>query len=299
MRQQGPWSPELVSWVDRYCEVYDCVVGITYLYWTTWAALRAVRGRVPVVLHPTAHDESTFQLSLFDDEYRIPDAFALLAPEEAQLIRERFHFDPPGAVVGLGVEVGPADPARFRAAFGLGDRPYLLYAGRVDVGKNVRALVEMWKTFKARHGDDDLVLALVGDDILQLPPRDDLVVTGFVDTQMRDDALAGAFALAQPSMFESFSMILTEAFAYGRPALVEGKCAVLRGHAVRSGAAIPYDGYAEFEAALELLRAEPGLADAMGAAGRAYVEREYRWDVVLDRYAELLERTAGAGVAPA
>ena len=114
----------------------------------------------------------------------------------------------------------------------------------------------------------------------------------------RDDALAGAFALAQPSFFESFSMILTEAFAFGRPALVDGRCAVLLGHAQRSGAAVPYENFGEFEAALEMLRTDPALADAMGAAGQAYVEREYSWDVVLDRYEALLERTARAG-APA
>ena len=41
-----------------------------------------------------------------------------------------------------------------------------------------------------------------------------------------------------------------------------------------------------------MLRADASLADAMGAAGRAYVEREYSWDVVLDRYERLLERSA-------
>jgi glycosyltransferase involved in cell wall biosynthesis len=116
---------------------------------------------------------------------------------------------------------------------------------------------------------------------------------------MRDDAIAGAFALAQPSFFESFSMILTEAFAFGRPALVEGKCQVLRGHALRSNAAIPYDGFAEFECALEMLRNDPELADAMGAAGRRYVEQEYSWDSVLDRYEALLERTVEANAANA
>jgi glycosyltransferase involved in cell wall biosynthesis len=70
---------------------------------------------------------------------------------------------------------------------------------------------------------------------------------------------------------------------------------VLAGHARRSNAAIPYDSFAEFECALEMFRDEPARADAMGAAGRAYVEREYTWDAVLDRYEALLERTARVG----
>jgi glycosyltransferase involved in cell wall biosynthesis len=292
MRGQGPWSPDLVTWLEQNGSRFDCVICFTYLYWTTWAALDALRGRVPLVLHPTVHDEPPLRLSLFDSEFRAPDAFALSTPEEIDLIRTRFHVDPPGAVVGIGVEVGAADPTRFRAAYGLGNRPYLLYVGRIDEGKGALALVDFFRAYKDRHPTDDLALVLVGDDLLKIPERDDIVVTGFVDYQTRDDALAGALALAQPSFFESFSMILTEAFAFGRPALVQGRCEVLRGHALRSNAAIPYDGFAEFECALEMLRADPALADAMGAAGRDYVEREYTWDIVLDRYEALLERTA-------
>ena len=295
MRQQGPWSPDLVAWLERNGERFDCVICFTYLYWTTWAALDALRGRVPLVLHPTVHDEPPLRLSLFDTEFRAPDAFALSAPEEIDLIRRRFHLDPPGAVVGIGVEVGAGDPARFRAAYDLGDKPYLLYVGRIDEGKGALALVEFFIAYKQRHPTDDLVLVLVGDDLMDLPRRADIIVTGFVDYQTRDDALSGALALAQPSFFESFSMILTEAFAFGRPAIVQGRCEVLNGHARRSNAAIPYDSFAEFEAALELLRADPALADAMGAAGKAYVEREYTWDAVLDRYEALLEHTARLG----
>jgi glycosyltransferase involved in cell wall biosynthesis len=295
MREQGPWSPDLVTWLEHRANRFDCVICFTYLYWTTWSALHALRGRVPLVLHPTVHDEPPLRLSLYDSEFRAPDAFALSAPEEIDLIRARFHVDPPGEVVGIGVEVGTADPARFRAAYGLGNLPYLLYVGRIDEGKGALALVEFFVAYKNRHPTDELVLVLVGDALLQIPERDDIVVTGFVDIQTRDDALAGALALAQPSFFESFSMILTEAFAFARPALVQGRCEVLRGHARRSNAAIPYDSFAEFECALEMFRDDPALVEAMGAAGRAYVERDYTWDVVLDRYEALLERTARVG----
>ena len=67
------------------------------------------------------------------------------------------------------------------------------------------------------------------------------------------------------------------------------------GHARRSGGAIPYSGYAEFEAAVDLLLDQPELATAMGTLGRRYVEREYRWPVVLDRYERLLDQVCAAG----
>jgi glycosyltransferase involved in cell wall biosynthesis len=166
----------------------------------------------------------------------------------------------------------------------------LLYVGRIDEGKGARELLEFFVAFK-EHQPGDLKLVMLGEPLIDIPVRDDIVVTGFVDYDVRDSAMAGALALVNPSFFESFSMVLTESFAHRRPALVQGRCEVLRGHALRSGAAIPYEGFAEFAAGVELLLEDPARADAMGAAGRAYVEREYDWEVVLDRYERLLDRT--------
>ena len=281
----------MLEWLEHNHGRFDCLVCFTYLYWPTWSVIQRFAGRVAIVLHPTVHDEPPLRLSIFDEIFHAPDAFALSAPEEGDLIRRRFGVEPIGDVVGIGVDVRDATPERFRERYPVGDEAYLLYAGRIDEGKGAGQLLEFFVEYKNRHRSDSLKLVMLGDALIRIPLRDDIVATGFVDYDVRDSAIAGALALVQPSFFESFSMILTEAFALGRPALVQGRCAVLRGHADRSGAAIPYAGFAEFECALEMLRADEGLVDAMGAAGRAYVERNYTWDVVLDRYERLLERT--------
>jgi len=91
-------------------------------------------------------------------------------------------------------------------------------------------------------------------------------------------------ALVQPSFFESFSMVLTEAWAAGVPALVQGRCAVLVGQALRSGGGLPYIGYAQFEAMLDRLLGEQSLRSAIGDRGRQYVHERYSWDRVLTRY---------------
>jgi glycosyltransferase involved in cell wall biosynthesis len=89
-------------------------------------------------------------------------------------------------------------------------------------------------------------------------------------------------------------MVLAEAFAQGRPALVQRRCSVLLGHARRSNGALPYAGFAEFEAALDRLVGDPVLVEAMGRNGRRYVEQTYTWDLVLDRYEALLGRVAAS-----
>ena len=51
-----------------------------------------------------------------------------------------------------------------------------------------------------------------------------------------------------------------------RPAIVQGRCEVLLDQARRSGGAIPYVGYGEFEGAIELLAGDRALGDELGAA---------------------------------
>ena len=295
MQMQGPYAPDLVPWMRRHARSFDVVVFITYLYWTTWAGLGECSGAVPTLLHPTAHDEPPLRLSIFQEVLRAPDAFAFLTPEEADLVRRRFPGAPPGDVVGIGVEMDrPGDAAAFRRQFELGETPYLLYVGRVDPAKGASELIDYFVAYKQRN-PSDLKLVLLGELLVEDPARSDVVVTGFVDEPVRNGALAGALALVHPSYFESFAMVLTETFAQRRPALVQRRSAVLEGHAGRSGGALPYTGFAEFEAAVELLRTTPDLADELGAAGRRYVEREYDWDVVMARYETTLDRVAREG----
>jgi glycosyltransferase involved in cell wall biosynthesis len=299
MRMQGPYAPELPRWLDRNVHRFDVVIGFTYLYWPTWIAMTRLAGRVPLVLHPTVHDEPPLRLSIFDELFLAPDAFALSTPEEIDLIERRFHIEPRGEVVGIGVDLTAGDPALFKARYPeIGDTPYLLYVGRIDYGKGAGQLLANFVEYKKRNPDDRVKLAMVGEALIDVPKHPDIVVTGFVDYDVRDSAMAGMLAFALPSYFESFSMVLSEAFAHRRPAIVQRECEVLLGHAQRSGAAFPYGSYLEFEAAVQMLREDPALADTMGAAGRAYVEREYTWDVVMDKYERLLERTATDQLVP-
>jgi glycosyltransferase involved in cell wall biosynthesis len=107
------------------------------------------------------------------------------------------------------------------------------------------------------------------------------VITGFLEESMKHAAINGSLALVQSSYFESFSIVLCEAWVQNRPALVQGASTVLRGQAMRSGGAIPYEGYAEFEQAVMMLLENPELANEMGMNGRKYVEQQYEWNNVI------------------
>jgi glycosyltransferase involved in cell wall biosynthesis len=295
-RLQGPELPGLVPWLSARSSGFDVVVHFSYLYTPTWEGLPVTSGRVPTVLHATAHDEPAFWLPVYDDLFALPDRFVWFTEEERDLLVRR-GAPRRGEVIGIGVDLDrPGDGSRFRDQFGVEDRPYLVFVGRVEAGKGSEELIQFFTAYKERN-PGPLALVLIGpaEDRLSHP---DIVFTGFVEDGVRNDGLAGALALAQPSFFESFSMVLTEAWAQRRPVLAQGRTEVLMGQVRRSAGGLYYRGYGEFEAGLDLLTSRPDLATRLGAFGRSFVEREYRWDIVLSRYERLLRHAVASASAP-
>jgi glycosyltransferase involved in cell wall biosynthesis len=175
----------------------------------------------------------------------------------------------------------------FRQRFNLENHPYLVYVGRLDPMKGVKQLCDFFVELKKQF-PSPLKLVLAGDPLIDLPQHNDIVVTGFLDEAEKHAAIAGSLALVQSSYFESFSIVLCEAWVQRRPALVQGASTVLRGQATRSSGAIPYEGYAEFEQAVMVLLESPDLANELGENGRKYVEQTYEWSQVLNGFEESL-----------
>jgi glycosyltransferase involved in cell wall biosynthesis len=153
--------------------------------------------------------------------------------------------------------------------------------------KGVVQLTDFFVELKSQY-PTNLKLVLAGDPIVEMKDHPDIVVPGFLDEADKHAAIAGSLALVQSSYFESFSIVLCEAWVQNRPALVQGASTVLRGQAMRSTGAIPYEGYAEFEQAVMMFFENPELANEMGKNGRKYVEHTYEWNHVLEGFEESL-----------
>lgn len=282
LRLLGPQLKGYPTWLRTESERFDTVIHMTYRFATTTTGLPITSGRVPTILQPTAHDESGLWVRQFDTIFRLADALMFFTAEERQLVTDRFDFEPAGEVVGIGMEMHPrGDSASVRGRFGLGDRPYLLYVGRIDAAKGVVEAFRFFEAYKLRN-PGPLLLVFAGEAVSDLPEHNDVVHVGFLGEEDKRSALAGCLALLQPSYYESFSIVLCEAWLQGRPALVQGLSDVLAGQARRAGGALPYRGFAEFEAALDLLVDDPAFADRLGRGGRQYVEDNYGWPTVID-----------------
>lgn len=286
----GPQLLNQRSWLLERAHTYDVVVFMTYLYATATQGLPTVSGRVPTILQPTAHDEPPAYVSIYNSIFRQADAFLFFTPEEKEVVERLYRIDPQGATIGIGIEteLKVGDGQRFRNQFEMKDADYLVYVGRLDAMKGVGELLRFFDAYKKRN-NVDLKLVLAGGGQIDVPRRDDVIVTGFLDEQMKRDAIAGSLSLVQPSYFESFSIVLCEAWLETRPALVQGHGAVLRGQALRSNGAIPYEGFAEFEAAVNYLLNHRDVGHQMGRNGLEYVKNNYDWNVVLERFEETIE----------
>ena len=292
--EMGPRTIEMSDWLKSQVSEFDVMIFFTYLYYPTIRGLQAVAGKVPTLFQPTAHVEPHITVPLFDQIFRLPDGFAFLSEEEADLVNKRFGHRPVEDVVGVGTDLNlQGNGQRFRERYDLKDDPFLLYVGRIDPGKGSLEAFEYFVAYKKRN-PSNLKFIIVGDSVMHLPDHPDVISTGFVPEQEKLDAIDACTIFLQPSYFESFSMALTEAWSLRCAALVQGRCEVLSGHADRSGGAVKYDGFAEFEAAVDLLLENQEIIEELGINGRSYVEENYQWSRIISRYEKLLEEVVVA-----
>lgn len=286
---QGPVNPDVVSAAADGDA--DVVVFYPYLYHPTVRGIPAVGRRA--VMHPAAHDEPPLRLPLFRDVFAAAGGLVFQTHGERHLAERLFPVAAtPQIVIGLGVEPSAGDAAAARRAAGLAEgEPFLLCLGRVDDGKGTGLLARFFATFKQRR-PGPLKLVLAGPVADRPSPSPDVVVTGPVTEAVKWGLLRGAQALVSPSPFEAFSLVVVEAWTAGTPVLVNANCLATSEHVHRSGGGLAFAGYGQFEVAVERLAGDAGLRDALAARGAAYVERNFTWPVIIDRYRAFLERAA-------
>jgi glycosyltransferase involved in cell wall biosynthesis len=286
VEENGPFVPALVRALPGLRDV-DLFVFYSYRYYQTFFGLPPVAGRA--VLVPTAEEDPAIELPVFHALLRQPRGILYLTPEERSLVHTvSGNAAVPSAVIGSGVNVPPGHAAvDARARFGIGG-PFLLYAGRIDRNKGADRLFTYYERVRADWPDVP-PLVLIGTAALPIPDDAKIRHLGFVSEEEKFALIRGCALLLMPSPYESLSVVVLEAWAMGRPVLVNAACRVLEGQCMRSGGGLFYRGYSEFADALRRLATDASLRAALGAAGQAYVRAEYDWDVVERRTEGFLE----------
>ncbi len=290
MLAQGPYSTPLLHFLADHIEDYAAFVFFTYLYCTTYFGLPLVAHKS--VLVPTAHDEPYLYLDIYKDLFRLPTCIIYNTEEEKSLVTRVFqNQDISSAVLGVGIE-GPEhiNTCEVLYRYHLEDG-YLLYLGRIERAKGCRELFEFYHQYTLRTRKD-IALVLLGRATMSIPDYPGILHLGFVSEEEKWALLAGAKVNIIPSKYESLSLTLLEGWKMGRPALVNGRCAVLMGHIQRCGGGLWYEDYKTFEQGLNRLL-DSTEAVAMGEKGKAYVQENFHWDRVIKGYQSMLAKIEG------
>ncbi len=265
------------------------------------AARAAQRGGRPYVMTPhgmldpwsLAQKPRKKRLALALGYRKVLDrAAALIAlhADEAAAFRS-LGLRAPVAVVpnAVALPADEPDPAAFRRTVpGLGDRPYVLFLGRLHHKKGLDHLAEAFAQTARVAPEARLVVA--GPDegarrdfeaaVAAAGLSERVHLVGTLLGAAKWGALAGASCFCLPSRQEGFSVAVLEALACRTPVVISPECHFPEVESAGAGYVVPRDP-AAIALALAKLIADKNLRTSLGAAGRRLVEARYTWDEVV------------------
>ena len=292
---EGPASPEMIDYLARASAELDFVLLFSYRYYHAWHGARRVADKA--ILVPTAERDPAIGLGIFGPTFRGVRAAMYNSHEERAMIHAATGNQAvPGVVVGIGSEIPRrTEPLRFRKKHSI-RKPFAIYVGRIDENKGCKQLFDFFLRY-ATTFPRGLDLVLIGSAIMPVPQHPRIHHLGFLPDEDKFDAIAASDLLIMPSYFESLSMVALEAWAMGRPVLANGRCDVLKGQCIRSGAGLYYERYEEFAETLYSLESNGPLNARLGRNGRDYFAQHYTWPVIEQKYLEMFDRLKRADAA--
>jgi phosphatidylinositol alpha-1,6-mannosyltransferase len=271
------------------------VVAVTHGHEAGWAALPGARASLRRI------GDHVDVLTYLGEYFRVRLTRALSAAAAARMVRLAPGVDNGAFRPGVGGD-------EIRERLGLGNRPVVVCVSRMVPRKGQDTLIRAWPQVLAaatRAGAGGPVLLLVGDgpyraELERLARRTgvsrSVVFTGAVPLAELPAHYAAGNVFAMPCRtrrggldVEGLGIVYLEASASGLP-VVGGDSggapdAILDGE---TGYVVPGRNAGAVASRIAELLADPAGAAAMGEKGAAWVDREWRWDLVAERLWQIL-----------
>jgi glycosyltransferase involved in cell wall biosynthesis len=277
------------------------------------AALSREQLGTPVVI--TSHGGDVHAGNARLRKHGLPERFALaLRSADALVAISRFTANafqalspqlPPIAMIPNGVDLAPfaqrpERPPNLSPRIRAGE--YLFFLGRLHRRKGIDVLLDAVAILRQRHPQVQLVVAGDGDErpsleaqVERLGLSEHVVFVGSVRGETKTWLLQNSRCQVVASReWESFGLVVIEAFAAGRPAVVSdlpGMSDLITPE--QTGSIVPRENAPALAAALAPLLADSALADRWGQTARAAVA-QYDWRTVTQRHVELFESLLAA-----
>lgn len=277
-------SPALYKFMRENQEDYSLFVFIPYMFGTTVEGIRQAPHKA--ILLPCLHDERYAYMHHYKEIFPKVRGMIFHSKPESDLAHEIYDLTSVyTAVLGEGITTAlDGDSKRFAEKYGQ-HAPFFIYAGRKDGGKNVDLLLSYFRKYKAYHRTP-LKLLLIGGGSVAIPPaiKNDVLDLGFVPIQDKYDAMAAALFLCQPSINESFSLVIMESWLCRRPVLVHENCAVTKHFAETANGGLYFKNYWDFEKCIDYFLENQEESAILGSCGEKFVKDNFSWDIIVENY---------------
>ena len=192
------------------------------------------------------------------------------------------------------------DYGRFRSKFNISDDDKLiLFVGRIHEIKGLDLLIDSFNDLIDLNENKNIKLAIVGPDdgyLAELEDKiraysldDNLIVTGPLYKEEKQEALVDCDLFVMPSKYESFTTSGLEAMACSKPLVltknnhihdwVDGNC----------GLACD-DDKDSLRSAIEKLLFDEDLSKTYGENGKRLIKEKYNWDMINKQILEIYEK---------
>ncbi len=299
--EQGVNSTSLYNHILKNGKDFDALLFAPYLFSTTFFG--ALLSKENAILVPCLHDENYAYLGVIEHLFSKVRGLIFNASPEKDLAERLYaldDFEDKSFLVGMGFNEKEYNKKSVDRAFlGLKEKnkllsnPYILYAGRKEEGKNLDLLIDYYSYF--RKGSDSKIipsLVIVGSgdiNFLEVLPKG-VIDLGFVTEEEKEALMQNALFLCQPSVNESFSIVMMEAWLKKTPVMVNSNCEVTKHHVATSGGGFLFGSKKQFSYNVKKILKDPSLREIKGEAGRKYVKNIYSKKAVRERFLSALKK---------
>lgn len=284
-------SGSLETYLKQNKTTYQAFIFIPYLYGIVLRGLPLVADKA--WLQPCLHDEPYAYLPDVTNIFFQARGLLFISAGEMQLAARLYGpmVFSKGEIAGAGIELGDLTCyCSDDLPISLANRNFLLCLGRRDPGKGVDHLVAAFSAFRQLYPTTSLHLVLAGPgDKCYSDLAKGILDLGLVSESEKIALLKSCLVLCQPSLNESFSRVLFEAWKCNKPVIVNRDC-LATARAVQSSqggwiAGTEEEWIAQF-AYIE--SCDPLELAAVGTKGRHYASELADWENVIGRYERFL-----------
>lgn len=172
------------------------------------------------------------------------------------------------------------------------NRPYFLFVGRLERIKGLDDVIPLFR----RYPDADLLIAGDGEHAAALrglaKGSDRIKFLGRIDAGTLDRYYHHALALIVPSVcFETFGIILIEAFRQGTPVLAR-RIGPFPEIVERGRGGLLFDGPEDLLESMRRIQADPSFRSALSRDARQGFAEHWTENAIIPRYLEVVKRAA-------